>query len=118
MLAVARIILGTQSETGDISDLVFSHASHTEVVRNLVHKDSTPIPNAKVANGMESELTPRGVDTRDISWLGPCDSPPVGMAIARMRWTDLSLGRHRQYKEQAKCEHDFFHSQYHFDVGQ
>ena len=102
VLAVARIILGTQSETGDIPDLVFSHASHTEVVRNLVHKDSTPIPNAKVANGMESELTLRSVDTGSFSRLGSYDGPLVGMTIAMMRWTKLCLRRNRQREEEAE----------------
>jgi hypothetical protein len=101
VFAVGGEILSADAQAGEMPDLILSHATHTEVIGDVVHQDGTEVTIAQVAIHMETKLSDGIIMARFMSFTG-LHHRSSGMVAIAMRRTNLCLRRKRQRKEEAE----------------
>ena len=102
MLAVGGIEFRADTNAGEVADLILCHASYAEMIGDFMHDDGTEIIITEFTIHMETELSDRIIETRRVMITRLHHRPSGMVAEAGMRWPDLCLSRHRQYKEEAQ----------------
>ena len=92
VLAVARIVFSADADAGEVADLVFRHASHTEMVRDIVPENGLKVVGAKIAKHVETKFPDRTVEVRSLSVTVLHHRSSGLMPMPWARWTDLCLG--------------------------
>ena len=85
VLAVARIVFRADADAGEVADLVFRHASHTEMVRDIVPENGLTVVGAEIAKHVETKFPDRAVEVRSLS-------------VTMSAETDSTKRRHRANK--------------------